>query len=165
AFLYVMALLGTWTALIPGKVLETRRLDWASRRLTAGVIGYGTGLAGLYLARLLQIDLAPQTGYLNAPLHLMPLYFPALFGAMAGWWGVTPRDRPSRFRIRTLFWTGLLSAALFSFWPFQRNDGIAIATMIATTVQLVSPWNRAAATYARYVNNTKKKSKSQQRVA
>ena len=83
---------------------------------------------------------------------------------MAGWWARTARDRPSRFRIRTVLWTGLLSAALFWLWPYQRQDEIALALMIATAVQVVSPWNEAAATYARYVKATKKQ-KSQQRVA
>ena len=36
--------------------------------------------------------------------------------------------------------------------------------MIATAVQIVSPWNEAAAAYARYVKATKKQ-KVQQRVA
>ena len=75
---------------------------------------------------------------------------------MAGWSSLTARDRPSRFRIRPVLWTGLLSAALIPLWPYERQDGIAIAAMIATAVQIVSPWNEAASLYARYVKATKK---------
>jgi hypothetical protein len=87
----------------------------------------------------------------------MPVYFAALFAIMAGWSPRTVRDRPSRFRVRTVVWSGLVAAALIPLWPYQRPDEIAIAAMIATAVQIVSPWNEAAATYARYVKATKKK--------
>ena len=33
AYLFGMALLGTWTALVPNKVIETRRFDRTTRRL------------------------------------------------------------------------------------------------------------------------------------
>jgi hypothetical protein len=165
AFFYLTALLGTWTALIPGKVLETRRLDWASRRLIAAVVGWLTGFAGLTLARILRLDLDLQHGYFHNPLGLMPFYFAALYLLTAGWWSGTTRDRPSRFQLRTVLWSGLVSLALFSLWPYQRQDGVAIAAMIATAVQLVSPWNRTAAAYAKYVKATKKQKGPQQRVA
>ena len=50
-----------------------------------------------------------------------------------------------------------MAAVLLPFWLYERQDEIAIAAMIATAVQIVSPWNEAAATYARYVKATKKK--------
>jgi hypothetical protein len=164
AYFYLMALLGTWMALIPGKVLETRKVDWAGRRLIAAAAGWLTGFAGLQLARPLRLELAPQQEFFQNALGLMPVYFAALYAIMAGWWARTARDRPERFRIRTVLWTGLVSAALFWLWPYQRQDEIAIALMIATAVQVVSPWNKAAASYAKYVKATKKQ-KSQQRVA
>ena len=52
--------------------------------------------------------------------------------------------------------TALLAAALMPFWPYTRQDGIAIAVLIATAVQLVSPWNEAASLYTRYVRATEK---------
>jgi hypothetical protein len=164
AFLYIMALLGTWTALIPGKVLETRRLDWGGRHLIAAAAGWLTGFAGLHLARALRLDLSPQPDFFDNPNGLMPYYFAALYAIMAGWWARTARDRPSRFRIRTVLWTGLVAAALIPLWPYQRQDDIALAAMIATAVQLVSPWNEAASAYARYVKATRKQ-KPRRRVA
>ena len=165
AYLYLMALLGTWTAIIPAKALETRRLDGASRRLIAAGAGWLTGFAGIHLARGLRLGLAPQDEFFTTnPPWLLPAYFAGLFAIMAGWSTRTTRDRPSRFRLRTVLWTGLVSAALIPLWPYQRQDDIAIAAMIATAVQIVSPWNEAAAAYAKYVKATKKQ-KVQQRVA
>jgi hypothetical protein len=166
AYLYIMALLGTWTALIPAKALEGRRIDVASRRLIAAAAGWATGFAGLHLARALRIDLALQNDYFANPSGLLPYYFAALYAIMAGWSTRTARDRPSRFRVRTVLWTGLLSAVLIPLWPYQRQDDIAIALMIATAAQVASPWDEAASAYARYVAATKKtKAKAQQRVA
>ena len=45
---------------------------------------------------------------------------------------------------------------LMPLWPYTRQDGIAIAVLIAMTVQLVSPWNEAAPLYTRYVRATEK---------
>ena len=59
AYLYLMGLLGTWTALIPAKALETRRLDGASRRLIAAGTGWLTGFAGIHLARCGAARLGP----------------------------------------------------------------------------------------------------------
>jgi DNA-binding transcriptional regulator YbjK len=53
-------------------------------------------------------------------------------------------------------WTGLMAAILAPFWPYDRQDGVAIAILIATCIQAVSPWNRAAALYARYVRASEK---------
>ena len=39
AFLYGMALLGTWTTLVPNKLIESRKLDWVNRRLIALAAG------------------------------------------------------------------------------------------------------------------------------
>jgi hypothetical protein len=164
AFLYLMALLGTWTALVPAKVLETRRIDWVSRRLIAAAAGWLTGFAGLSLARILKLDLPLQGEFFDKPMGLLPFYFAALYAIMAGWWSRTTRDRPSRFQLRNVLWTAAATLPLIPLWPYQRQDEIAIAIMIAAAVQAVSPWNEAAATYAKYVKATKKQ-KPQQRIA
>jgi hypothetical protein len=52
--------------------------------------------------------------------------------------------------------TAVVSAALMPLWPYTRQDGITIAVLIAMAVQLVSPWNEAAALYTRYVRATEK---------
>ena len=44
-----MALLGTWTALIPSKVVETRKLDGTNRRLIFLAAGLLLGVVGILL--------------------------------------------------------------------------------------------------------------------
>ena len=51
AFLYGMALLGTWTTLVPNKLIEFRKLDWINRRLIALAAGLVVGGGSLVLAR------------------------------------------------------------------------------------------------------------------
>ncbi len=46
---------------------------------------------------------------------------------------------------------------LIPFWPYELGDGVSIAVVIATAVQLVSPWNEAAALYKRYITASEKK--------
>jgi len=159
AYLFGMALLGTWTALIPGKVVETRRFDGTSRRLISLAGGLLVGLVGTALAQNTRLGLNVQHAFFSQPQNLEPVYFGALYTIMVGWLSLAARDRKSRFRISPIIWTGFLSSILLPFWPYDRQDGIAIAVLIATAVQLVSPWNEAAALYARYVRATEKQTR------
>jgi hypothetical protein len=156
AYLYGMALLGTWTTLIPNKALETRRLDRTGRRLVSLAVGLLVGGAGLVLARSVRLDVNVQHEFFDNARDFAPVYFGLLYAIAAGWSSLAARDRKARFRILPILWTGLLSAALLPFWPYDRPDGIAIAALIATGVQLVSPWNRTASQYARYVRASEK---------
>jgi hypothetical protein len=160
AYLYGTALLGTWASLIPSKVLEARRLDRTSRRLVALAVGLLLGGATLVLARSVRLDLNLQREFFDNPRGLAPVYFGLLYGVTGGWASLTARDRKSRIRILPVLGTALLAGALFPFWPYERPDGIAIAALIATTVQVVSPWNRAAALYARYVRASGKQKRA-----
>ena len=157
AYLYGMALLGTWTALIPSKVVETRKLDGTSRRLIFLAAGLLLGVVGILLTHNLRLDLDPQQEFFAEPQSLQVVYFGALYAIMGGWSHVAARDRSARFQIRPILWTTLLSGALVPFWPYTRPDGIAIAVLIALGVQLVSPWNEAASLYTRYVRISSKR--------
>jgi len=165
AFLYGMALLGTWTTLVPGKIVETRRLDGTSRRLISLAAGLLLGLVGTLLAQNTRLGLTVQQAFFSEPQNLEPVYFGALYTLTVGWFSLATRDRKSRFRISPIVWTGLLSTILLPFWPYDRQDGIAIAVLIATAVQLVSPWNEAAAHYARYVRAAEKQNRKGQALA
>jgi FtsH-binding integral membrane protein len=156
AFLYGMTLLGTWTTLVPNKLIESRKLDGTNRRLIALAAGLLLGGAGIVLSRTLRLDLAPQHEFFDDPRHLGPVYFAVLYATMGGWSSLVARDRTARARVMPVLWTALLAAALIPVWPYARQDGIAIATLIAATVQLVSPWNEAASLYARYVRASEK---------
>jgi FtsH-binding integral membrane protein len=156
AYLYGMGLLGTWTALIPNKLFEHRPLDTPTRRLIALVGGLVVGSIGIVLARTLQLGLAPQHRFFSNPRDLDPIYFGLMYAASAGWYGLAARDRRKRFRLMPIAWTALLATVLTPLWPYERLDGIALAALIATTIQIVSPWNEQAARYAQYVCVTQK---------
>jgi eukaryotic-like serine/threonine-protein kinase len=156
AFLYGMALLGTWTTLVPNKLIEARKPDGANRRLIALAAGLLVGGVGLVLARTLRLDLAPQREFFDNAGNLGPVYFGVLYAIMGGWSSLVVRDRTARFRLMPVAVTALLSTVLMPLWPYSRQDEIAIAVLIATTIQLVSPWNEAASLYTRYVRATEK---------
>jgi len=162
AVLYGMSLLGTWTTLVPNKFIEARKVDGANRRLLAMAAGLLLGGVGLGLGRLLKLDFEPQTAFFDNSRNLGPVYFGALYAVMGGWSSLVVRDRVTRFRFLPIVATGLLSAALIPFWPYTRQDGIAVAVMIATAVQLVSPWNEAASLYARYIRASEKQKRKGQ---
>jgi hypothetical protein len=116
------------------------------------------------LARIFQVDLNIQRAFFDNPRNLGPVYFGALYAIMGGWSSLMARARVARFRIIPILMTGLTSALLIPIWPYERQDGIAVAILIATTAQLISPWNEAAALYARYVRASQKR-KSKERLA
>jgi predicted MFS family arabinose efflux permease len=151
-----MALLGTWTALIPNKAIETRRFDKTTRRLIGLGGGLLLGVVGALLASNVQIGPTVQHVFDFEPRNLEPVYFGGLYAIMASWLGLTVRDRKARFRFSPILWTGLLATALMPLWPYERWYGVCIAVLIAAAVQLVSPWNERAAAYAQYVRASEK---------
>jgi hypothetical protein len=156
AYLYGMSLLGTWLSLISGKVFETRKLDMTMRRLLSLVAGLGLGAIGIALVQALQLDFGESHQFVRHPKNLDVVYFGGLYALTAGWWSQVRRDRDSRFRFWPILTTALFSTALLPAWPYERPDGIAVAALIATAVQLVSPWSEPASLYARYVRATAK---------
>jgi hypothetical protein len=156
AYLYGMSLLGTWLALIQSKALETRKLDTTMRRLLAVAAGVGLGAIGIALAQSLQLGFRETHQFFKHPKNLELAYFGGLYALSTGWWSLVRRDRDSRFRFWPILTTALCSTMLIPVWPYERPDGIAIAALIATAVQLVSPWSETAAAYARYVRASDK---------
>jgi hypothetical protein len=162
AYLYGVALLGTWATLVPNKLIEFRKLDWTNRRLIALAAGLVVGGGSLVLANTLRLDLSPQEAFFDHAGNFGPAYFGFLYAIMGGWSSLVIRDRGARFRIMPVLTTALLSAALMPLWPYTRQDGITIAVLIATAVQLVSPWNETAALYTRYVRAMEKQKRKSQ---
>jgi hypothetical protein len=158
AYLFGMSLVGTWITLIPSKVFETRKVDSTTRRLFYLAAGLGVGAIGIALAQGLQLGFGESHALFKHPKNLEFAYFGGLYTLAGGWGSLTRRDRDSRFRFWPILATALCSAALIPVWPYDRPEyGIAIATLIATAVQLVSPWNEAASAYARYVRASDKR--------
>jgi hypothetical protein len=159
AYLYSMGLLGTWAALATNKVFEKRSLDMSTRRLIALVAGLAVGGGGIVLGRTLQLGLTPQHEFFSNPRDFAPLYFGALYALTAGWHGLSARDRSKRFRLIPIAWTAFLAAVLMPLWPYDRPDGIALAALMATTIQVVSPWNEQASRYAEYLRVAQKRNR------
>ena len=75
-------------------------------------------------------------------------YFGGLF-LINGWGKLAVRDRKARFRIWPVIVTALCATLLWPLWPTPEPYGVAVAALVAIVTQLVSPWNEAAAAYAR----------------
>jgi hypothetical protein len=164
AYLFGMALLGTWTALIPNKAMEMRRIDKTTKRLIALGGGLLLGVVGAVLAKNVQLGVNVQNAFFSEPRDLETIYFGALYALTSGWLPVAVRDRKARFRFGPILWTALVATMLIPFWPYQRWDGVCIAVLIATAVQVVSPWNESAAAYAQYVRASEKQKRKAQAV-
>ena len=164
AYLIVLALLGTWSLLASDKAFEGRSLDPATRRLISLGIGLLLGIVSLVFDEVFR--LGPPSGTSRYILHQTAAWFDprwgtlpwatteslAYFGALflaGGWWKLAGRDRKSRFRIWPIFFASLVGLLLVPFSPTPQPYGIAVAALIATVTQLVSPWNEAAAAYTR----------------
>jgi eukaryotic-like serine/threonine-protein kinase len=156
AYLFGMALLGTWAALIPNKAIETRRIDKTTKRLIALGGGLLLGAVGAVLASNVQLGVNVQNVFFSEPRNLETIYFGGLYALTTAWLPATIRDRKVRFRLGPILWTALVATMLVPFWPYERWDGICIAVLIAAVVQLVSPWNESAAAYAQYVRASEK---------
>jgi hypothetical protein len=159
AYLFGLGLVGTWATLIPNKIFENRPVDTSTRRLVSMVGGLVVGALAILLGRSLQLGLPLEHDYFSNPQDLEPFYFCSMYGASAGWYGLAARDRGKRFRILPLAWTALLATMLVPLWPYSRWDGIAVATLIAATTQIVSPWSERSSRYAQYLRLAQKQNR------
>ena len=150
-YLFFMGLVGTWATMIPNKIFENRSIDTLTRRLISMVAGLIVGAFAIFLGRKLELGLPLEHDYFNNPQGLEFLYFGAMYGASAGWYGLTARDRTKRFRLLPLAWTALLATMLIPLWPYARFDGIAVAALIAATIQIVCPRSENSSRYAKYL--------------
>jgi len=166
AYLIVMALLGTWSVLGAGKLFEGRTLDPTTRRMLYLGIGLLLGTVGLFFDQAFRLQPIPpgaQHVLVGAGLFVgarpnealeFLIYFGGLF-LTVGWWKLAGRDRKARFRVWPLLVAGLFATVFWPFLPTAQPYGTAVAVLIATVTQLVSPWNEAAAAYARATQNRK----------
>jgi hypothetical protein len=167
AFLFLMTLLGTWAVLFPAKLWETRPADQYTRRLVLFFVGLGLGAVAVALGQW--IHLTPNPGWANhawdhrfavwaretgRPEVVDLLRFTGYFGiayGLNGWWKLTARDRSARFQFIPVIKAGVVGAIAGLFWPSPQPWGVLVVTLVAIVLQLVSPWSREAASYARVV--------------
>jgi eukaryotic-like serine/threonine-protein kinase len=167
AFLFAIILAGVWGVLVPSKIWEGRDVDSALKRLVMLVFGLALGTAGITLGYWSRSTM-PATWHLGGfdprlvsfskvgSNELMsPAAFVAFFGAtmaINGWWKLTARDRPARFRFFPVLLAGLTAGLIGAGLPTPPEPwGLLVIALIAIVVQIVSPWNRSAADYARAV--------------
>ncbi len=155
---FALALLTTWTLLILGRIWEGRTPRRGEKLLTSLASGFLLGLMTLVLVVLLYPAAAHSIGPRGPNLYTYGVSF-ALLMAAATVGNLTGRDRQRRFRPWSVIRAVLLVWAATSlilpdrtdpspFWP--ATHGLWIAGLATATAQLVSPWDRVAATYARY---------------
>ena len=159
AYLFGMALLGTWTALIPSKAIETRRFDKTTKRLIALGGGLLLGVVGAVLAKNVQLGVNVQNAFFSEPRDLETIYFGGLYALTTGWLPVDVRDRKARFRFAPILWTALLATMLDSVLALRSLRWRVHRRLIAAVVQIVSPWNESAAAYAQYVRASEKQNR------
>jgi hypothetical protein len=166
AYLFAITLLGCWGVMIPTKMWEGREVDKGLKRLTMLVMGMILGIGALALGtwfrttttpawhmgdfdpRLVSISSKGISGNVSAPAAFIAFFGMSL--ALMRWWKITARDRPARFRFWPVIATGAVAGLLGALVPTPPNPWGALAlALIAMIVQLVSPWDRAAADYAR----------------
>ena len=86
AYLFGMALLGTWTALIPeqsDRDAPIRQDDQAAHRAWVADCSWASSVR--VLAQNVQIGPTVQNVFFSEPRNLEPVYFGGLFAIMAGW--------------------------------------------------------------------------------
>jgi eukaryotic-like serine/threonine-protein kinase len=163
AYLVVLASVGTWALLATGKACEGRAVDPTTRRLFFLAIGLILGVVSLLFEELFRVGPAlhgphPILAHTAGPIAgsrdslavtAEPLLYFGLLFFITNWTKLTARDRKARFRLWPIAFAGLVGAALTPLSPSADPHGVAVGVLVATTTQLVSPWDVVAATYAR----------------
>ena len=140
----------------PQQALRDRSLDMSTRRLIALVGGLVVGRPAIFLARALQLGLPLQDHeFFSNARDLEPIYFGVLYAATAGWSAWRPATAGSGSASCRSPGRPCWPRCLTPLWPYERPDGIALAALIATAIQIVSPWSEQAARYAKYVRTAR----------
>jgi len=77
-------------------------------------------------------------------------FFAAAF-ALFPWWGLIGRDRKRRFRLWPILLAGATGGILGMMFPALQPASALTLPLAVAVAQLVSPWSKDAAAYAREV--------------
>jgi hypothetical protein len=148
-----LTLLGTWAALVLGKIWESHPGEAILRRFTMLVVGLGLGGAAWLLAGWLGLLFSNDKEWRNLsfwdnaanyqrPYESMLLSI-ASFGitfALIAWWHQCDPLRTKRFSF-IMFGLSLLMAFITHiFLPFMQPWGLLIVGVMSVTLQLTSRW-------------------------
>jgi hypothetical protein len=155
-WLAVVGALGSWAVLVPAKFAEGKLEDQVPMRVTLLALGALLGLAAWQLSNVLLVHIPSAgepidvgSGFIseemlgwnrgNFGLAGFMTYFGLLL-SVPRWWRQGEATRTSRLSVWTvivcMFWAWLLH---FMLW-FPQPAGILVAGVIATSIQLASPW-------------------------
>ncbi|MDX2035011.1 MAG: serine/threonine-protein kinase [Isosphaeraceae bacterium] len=169
AFLYAMTVFGTWGVLIANKFFEGKQIDPVGKRIVYLILGMFTGAIGANLSGWIYPELSSggdpyvfgvngvslRVARLEVPIMVSFMTYFGILGFANGWWKLTDRDRPGRFRLWPIVKSAILGFMLMPLWGYREPWGPGIAALTALVLQLVSPWSKPAAEYARYVEKQK----------
>lgn len=134
----LVAVVGAWAVMAPAKLWEGTRGDATLRRFTLLVVGLGLGA----FAYVLQTAMVGGLPYTSGGFKEYLLFFGLLF-PIGRWWDAADPLRKERIHLGRLFGAGLWAWLLQLFIGIPGSPAwhlVAIAVMIACSVQLASPW-------------------------
>jgi hypothetical protein len=151
AFLFAMALLGSWLVLIPAQArdrsLAGRSMTHRAPFLLTGLMLGGLGLAIVEWTHLGLDSLArgPQPDQWIRTLSV-PAYFGTTY-ALTRWSSLTARGRKSRFRFWPVIKVSAIAGLLAIVTPWIQPWAFLVMVLVAIVVQVASPWRADAAQY------------------
>ena len=155
ALLGASALLGVWAVLVPSKLWEGRRVDTITRRCTFGAVGVAVG--AIVVTAIDWVHAGPAFGFdrimsgsvgfwgdvtgLESNQVAAPgmLADSALIFAFGPWASLAARDRYRRLRVWPVAWSALIGLVACSLVPAPVSWSVAVPTLMAVVLQLVSP--------------------------
>lgn len=150
-------ILGAWALLVSSKFQEGSGSEHRQRRLIQTALGAAVGACAFWLNENLLIDLGYENSFKGILNHIgrvellekspsvhptlgaYVVYFAALFG-IRRWWYLADAFRPKRFRIGSVFLTGLVAFLIPAAFVFHQDWGALWGVAIAAVVQLSAPW-------------------------
>ena len=162
----IVATLGSWAVMVPGKLAEGRVEDQAPLRFGLLIAGAVVGILACSAAQMLDLELpvsqnigvAPwdtltgssvlsnsavsqafRSGQMPLSLPTTTAYFAFLF-VLLRWWRQAEYARPDRVSLWSIAACALAAFLMTFVWWFPQPLGVVLAGMIAFTTQLSSPW-------------------------
>lgn len=148
-------ILGSWAVLFPAKMREGTGSETTGGRLISTSLGAAVGACVWWLSDALWVEPGhenvfpglfqkvfnyPLLGSSGQPTLAAFVAFFASFYALRRLWWQADSFRPSRFRLRSFLWTGVVAFFIPALFVFPQGWGVCWALAISATTQLSSRW-------------------------